>query len=169
MQTRRPSSRQCACGAQEECRAWDINELVFSAGMWPVYQPLLRADFTLFDSYVHQAGGGGGGGGGAEPFPDLPLHCWWGEGDRRVTKGMVQVRRGGTTARMRAQVACTLWAGAVTRERRGSCAQEWRRFTTGPVQLRSNPGNHLWPLHPEHKRRWLLEIVDVLDSQLAGA
>ena len=41
---------------QDECRGWDINELVFSSGMWPTYQPLLRADFTIFDEYQHSTG-----------------------------------------------------------------------------------------------------------------
>lgn len=36
---------------QEECRGWDVNEVVFSGAMWGTYQPLLRADFTLFDEY----------------------------------------------------------------------------------------------------------------------
>ena len=36
---------------QAECRDWDVNEVVFSAAMWPIYQPLMRADFTLFDQY----------------------------------------------------------------------------------------------------------------------
>lgn len=38
---------------KDECREWDISEVVFSAGMWPMYQPLLRADFTIFDEYEY--------------------------------------------------------------------------------------------------------------------
>eukprot|EP00873_Tetraselmis_striata_P042069 jgi/Tetstr1/462333/TSEL_007339.t1 len=34
---------------KDECREWDINSVIFSEGMWPMYQPILRADFTLFD------------------------------------------------------------------------------------------------------------------------
>jgi surfactin synthase thioesterase subunit len=57
----RPWRRQRELGeAQfvEECRGWDISEVVFSPAMWPQYQPLLRADFTLFDEYEfgHQGG-----------------------------------------------------------------------------------------------------------------
>jgi hypothetical protein len=40
--------------AQDEMRGWDISEVVFTPAMWPIYQPLLRADCTLFDSYVHK-------------------------------------------------------------------------------------------------------------------
>jgi surfactin synthase thioesterase subunit len=36
---------------QDECREWDINEVIFSKAMWPMYQPMLRADFTFFDQY----------------------------------------------------------------------------------------------------------------------
>lgn len=36
---------------REECRAWQINEVVFSSQMWATYEPLLRADFTCFDAY----------------------------------------------------------------------------------------------------------------------
>lgn len=39
---------------QEECRGWDVNELVFSEAMWGTYQPLMRADFQLFDQYVFE-------------------------------------------------------------------------------------------------------------------
>lgn len=41
----------------EECRGWDISDVVFSAGMWPMYQPLLRGDFTIFDEYEFQHAG----------------------------------------------------------------------------------------------------------------
>lgn len=36
---------------QDECRCWDVNDIVFSPALWPVYQSLLRADFSLFDQY----------------------------------------------------------------------------------------------------------------------
>jgi medium-chain acyl-[acyl-carrier-protein] hydrolase len=39
---------------KEECRGWDISELVFTPAMWPTYQPLLRADFTIFDEYEYK-------------------------------------------------------------------------------------------------------------------
>ena len=35
---------------QEECRRWDVQEVVFT-GIWKIYHPLMRADFCLFDSY----------------------------------------------------------------------------------------------------------------------
>lgn len=38
---------------QEECRGWDVNELVFSAALWPVYHSIMRSDFSLFDQYEY--------------------------------------------------------------------------------------------------------------------
>lgn len=57
--------------------------MVFSAGLWPLYQPLLRADFRLFDEYELR-------------WPVAPLlHCpvttFYGSRDRRVKEHMVQV------------------------------------------------------------------------------
>lgn len=42
---------------QEECRAWDVNEVVFLPAMWSAFEPLMRADFTLFDQYRFQHDG----------------------------------------------------------------------------------------------------------------
>lgn len=73
---------------QEECRGWDINEAVFSPGMWDMYQPMLRADFQLFDEYtpsntLAEAQ--------AAPLTHN-MRLFWGQSDRRVTGKMVQVR-----------------------------------------------------------------------------
>lgn len=40
-----------------ECRAWGISEAVFTPGVWEDYEPLLRADFRLFDEYDFVRGG----------------------------------------------------------------------------------------------------------------
>ena len=45
------------CLPADECRAWDVNELVFSGAMWPTYQKILRADFSLFDTYAYGRAG----------------------------------------------------------------------------------------------------------------
>ena len=68
--------------------------MVFSAGLWGMYQPLLRADFRLFDEYQmgpDEAQQGGEGAGGA-PLLDCPLTTFYGSRDRRVKEHMVQVR-----------------------------------------------------------------------------
>ncbi|EEA07051.1 uncharacterized protein CMU_034370 [Cryptosporidium muris RN66] len=36
---------------KEECRRWGINNEVFRKGIWEEFEPLLRSDFHLFDSY----------------------------------------------------------------------------------------------------------------------
>lgn len=43
---------------QDECRGWDINDLVFTPALWGTYQHLMRSDFQLFDSYKFQHEGG---------------------------------------------------------------------------------------------------------------
>lgn len=52
----------------------------------PHLQPLMRADFTLFDEYEHTHEG-------AAPFA-FPVTAFWGSCDRRIKHQMVQVRRG---------------------------------------------------------------------------
>jgi hypothetical protein len=104
---------------QDECRGWDISDVVFSAGMWGMYQPMLRADFKLFDEYApssssssdHHGNGNacsdgvskdsaaanGSGGNGVmsssqqERAFSFPMRLFWGKQDRRVTQAMVQV------------------------------------------------------------------------------
>lgn len=48
--------------------------------MQPMYQPLLRADFTMFDEYEFS--------GDTTPF-DVPIHAFWGTKDRRVKEDHV--------------------------------------------------------------------------------
>lgn len=67
---------------QEECRGWDISDVVFSAAMWPTYQPLLRADFTIFDEYEFNHGGA--------PAFGFPVFSYWGRSDRRVKEKHVR-------------------------------------------------------------------------------
>ncbi|KAK9813306.1 hypothetical protein WJX72_012248 [[Myrmecia] bisecta] len=66
---------------KEECRGWDVNEVVFSAGLWPTYHSMMRADFTLFDAYEYQHTG-------KPPF-SFPMTTFWGSRDRRITASMV--------------------------------------------------------------------------------
>lgn len=50
--------------------------------MWPTYQPLLRADFTMFDEYTftHTS---------SPPF-EFPFMTFWGTRDRRVKEAHVR-------------------------------------------------------------------------------
>ncbi|KAF5835551.1 Alpha/Beta hydrolase protein [Dunaliella salina] len=72
-----------------ECRGWDINDAVFQ--MWALFEPMLRADFHIFDSYKLQDPI-------PAPFDNLPIHAFWGTADKRVKKEMVQGWRAFTTA-----------------------------------------------------------------------
>ena len=38
---------------KDECRTWDINEVIFQPSMWAVYKGLLQDDFNLFDEYSY--------------------------------------------------------------------------------------------------------------------
>ena len=38
---------------QEECKLWDVNQVVLREDVWATFEPLLRADFSLFDQYKH--------------------------------------------------------------------------------------------------------------------
>ncbi|KAG2437450.1 hypothetical protein HXX76_006100 [Chlamydomonas incerta] len=143
----RPWRQQRSLGThefQEEVRGWDVNEVVFTPDMWKMYEPILRADFKLFDEYQAQPGcsGGGGGGGGvaggaaghaaaaAAPFDGLPITAFFGTLDRRVTPALM--------------------AG-------------WARVTSGPFQLLPVEGNHLWPLNDrDAKAAWLEAVVAAL-------
>ncbi|KAI8463499.1 MAG: Alpha/Beta hydrolase protein [Monoraphidium minutum] len=141
-------------GGLEECRGWDINEVVFSPDLWPAFQPLLRADFRLFDEYARrpapgsppaaaptaadepgQQGRGQEEAAAAAPFA-FPITAFWGERDRRITERMVQ---------------------------------GWSRFTAGGFELVALAGaNHLWPsTSKDAKREWLARIARGMEDAAA--
>ena len=154
--------RACAPHGQEECRGWDVNEVVFSDAMWPVYHGLMRADFKLFDEYEHTHEGNGpcilrvvvsmtaelpsrtssivavdltcsrGCSADTQPF-EFPIVAYWGSKDRKITEAMVS---------------------------------GWRNFTTGSFQLFMIQGTHLWPLVKEAKSQWLTSIVNHIEQHL---
>lgn len=64
-----------------ECRAWNINEIVFSDAMWKVYEPLLRADFRCFNDYPVAS---------EAEFDDFPIRLIYGTTDSRCTKAVVE-------------------------------------------------------------------------------
>eukprot|EP00198_Chlamydomonas_reinhardtii_P005211 XP_001694547.1 predicted protein [Chlamydomonas reinhardtii] len=140
----RPWRQQRSLGTadfqQEEVRGWDVNEVVFSPDMWQMYEPILRADFKLFDEYQMLPSGSSpvavGRTGGAlhdvAVFDDLPITAFYGTRDRRVTPALME---------------------------------GWQRFTTGPFQLLAVPGNHLWPLNDrDSKAAWLACVVAALQD-----
>jgi surfactin synthase thioesterase subunit len=69
---------------QEECRTWDINPSVFRPGIWEAFQPMLRADFQLFDEYVHEGEGPGGA------VFQCPIVGYAAQNDRYISRELVE-------------------------------------------------------------------------------
>lgn len=76
-----------------ECRRWNVNEVVFRAGVWEQYQPLLRADFSLFDQYKFEHEGEG-------KFA-WDLTVYRGRGDGMITRAMCEGWKGQTSGRFK--------------------------------------------------------------------
>jgi medium-chain acyl-[acyl-carrier-protein] hydrolase len=75
---------------KEECRGWDIAEIVFSNAMWPMYHPLLRADFTIFDEYEYTHKDKNTHNEDSVRIITCPLYTFWGTSDRRVKEHHVK-------------------------------------------------------------------------------
>jgi surfactin synthase thioesterase subunit len=56
--------------------------LLADAHMWATYEPLMRADFRLFDEYVYHRAGDA-------PF-EFPITAFYAVADRKVTPAMVR-------------------------------------------------------------------------------
>ncbi|EFJ44187.1 hypothetical protein VOLCADRAFT_118842 [Volvox carteri f. nagariensis] len=143
----RPWRQQRALGDadfQEEVRGWDVNEVVFTPDMWQLYEPILRADCTVFDEYelqpddpykydARQAADADSVAGLAplEPF-DFPIEAFWGNTDRRVRSELVA---------------------------------PWARYTRAGFRLTEVAGNHLWPINNrEAKTAWLNQVVQAMNQ-----
>lgn len=58
--------------------------MVFNGEMWKRFEPLLRSDFTIFDSYQWRHN--------TEPPFAFPIHAFWGTEDKRITQELVKVK-----------------------------------------------------------------------------
>jgi surfactin synthase thioesterase subunit len=67
---------------QTECRAWQCNEVLFTPVVWEQYEPIIRADFALFDTY-HMAHG--------RPSLLTPVHGWAAEDDARCPRLLMEL------------------------------------------------------------------------------
>jgi medium-chain acyl-[acyl-carrier-protein] hydrolase len=65
---------------QEECRKWDVQEIVFT-GIWKIYHPLMRADFCLFDSYENDL---------QEKTFTSDVTAFHGTNDKMISRSMVE-------------------------------------------------------------------------------
>ena len=66
---------------KEECRGWDVNTVVFAPSNWPTYSPIMRDDFTLFDSYVYSPA--------PAPLP-VPVRAFYAAADKRIKQHHVE-------------------------------------------------------------------------------
>ena len=68
---------------REESLGWDVNEIVFSDGMWNQFKDIMYNDFHLFDEYEH---------GRADDAPfDFPLTTFFATHDKKVKKHHVEL------------------------------------------------------------------------------
>eukprot|EP00440_Ansanella_granifera_P067391 gb/GFBE01073097.1/.p1 GENE.gb/GFBE01073097.1/~~gb/GFBE01073097.1/.p1 ORF type:complete len:388 (+),score=112.55 gb/GFBE01073097.1/:1-1164(+) len=74
---------------KKEVKSWDnthfdgAGKVVFDEPAWKeTWEPMMRADFALFDEYKCQHAGA--------PKFDFPLHAWWCEGEHLIKKEMVE-------------------------------------------------------------------------------
>ena len=74
---------------KEECRGWDVNAVVFAPSNWPAYSPMMRDDFTLFDSYEYSPA--------PAPLP-VPVRAFYAAADKRVKQQHVEQWRRFTSA-----------------------------------------------------------------------
>ena len=67
---------------KDECRRWDVNELIFGS-MWDgIYHNLMRSDFHLFDKYDYTHLD-------KDNF-DFPMTVFYATGDKMITREMVE-------------------------------------------------------------------------------
>jgi len=74
---------------KEECRGWDVNAVVFAPPNWPTYSPMMRDDFTLFDSYAYSPA--------PAPLP-VPVRAFYAAADKRIKQRHVEGWRRFTSA-----------------------------------------------------------------------
>ncbi|MEW5298136.1 MAG: hypothetical protein WDW36_001289 [Sanguina aurantia] len=175
---------------QVECRGWDINETVFMPGLWEVYEPLLRADFRIFDEYTSSY---------QPPLlgpPTPPLlqrnqqqhtqqqqqqqqqQLDFSTTEREVCKASGDFARMTVEGKWECPAAASEPATAVfgfpivsfwgKHDRRVTeqMVRAWGRFSTGSFDCREIDGNHLWPLSSVPKMVWLQQVVKELGALL---
>jgi medium-chain acyl-[acyl-carrier-protein] hydrolase len=154
------------CGHQDECRQWDINDVVFTPAMWRVYEPLLRADFKLFDEYkyrdppvaaVGQGGPAPAAGVQGHGAPGPPA----GVGVNATASGEQVAASDGRRAPPPFEFPIlAFWGGADRRVGR-PMVERWRLFTAGRFEVVGLPrANHLWPSNNrEAKAAWLARVT----------
>mmetsp|Transcript_26860 Transcript_26860/g.45783 ORF Transcript_26860/g.45783 Transcript_26860/m.45783 type:complete len:327 (+) Transcript_26860:216-1196(+) len=121
---------------KEECRRWNVNEIVFTH-VWSVYHPLLRADFTLFDQYTHQHATSTTDDAEKKKF-NFPMTIFHAKHDGMITQSM-----------------CESWKEFIASSSSSSTDFE---------SIEIENGHHLFPLEKEQKSLWLKLIVKRLED-----
>ena len=132
---------------KDECRAWGMDEAAFGEKIWPVFEPLLRADFTLFDEYEYDENSHRRGVADErenekkQVFPRLLTLR--GTRDERITREAVSAWR--------------RFSFVDEKEEKNETEETYRH-----VELNDAP--HLLLTHPEFKSAWLNAVADALDT-----
>jgi len=82
-ESERPWTRNRTLGDEafkDEVRAWGASEVIFSPALWPVYLPVLRSDYSMFDEYAFE---------GLPGRPGTPIVAQWAGDDARITRDLV--------------------------------------------------------------------------------
>ena len=165
---------------QEECRGWDVSEVIFTPAMWSIYQSVMRADFTLFDSYTYTHAGKRSGLVDTPACSGLRAHaciaCLLQDGSATLKQAdaptsaaalltcscLAAAAAAAAAAAGEAKFSFPVHAFYGTKDRRISrqMVEGWAAHTTGAFQLTEIEGHHLWPLVKESKAHWLQLIVE---------
>jgi surfactin synthase thioesterase subunit len=133
---------------KEECRAWGMDEAAFGEKIWPVFEPLLRADFTLFDEYEY----------------DENSHRRGVEDEREKEKQKVFPRlltlRGTRDERITREAVSAWRRFSFVDEKEGKKNETEKTYRH--VELVDAP--HLLLTHPAFKSAWLNAVADALDA-----
>ena len=155
---------------RDECRAWGVDEAVFSPNAWRTFEPMLRADFALFDEYEHERERDEEVPAGARRLDAFPSHARGGGGDARrksIFPRLLTLR--GTKDERVTREAVLAW-------RRFSFADDTEaRFRENADGVARSPVSYrhvevegaphlLFTAAPAFKTAWLRAVVDALET-----
>lgn len=169
----KPAASLDSDGLQEECRAWGINEEVFSPDMWAMYEPILRGDFGIIDEYTFCEPGKGtlkrspGSSASTSPSnspkntkPAASFHAplgisatvFYAENDSRITEEHV---KGWEKIIMGSGLFSTSPSGFGTATNSGA-----------EFKVERIPGGHNFFYQAEARTRWMEVAIQILDKLL---
>ncbi|KAF6253165.1 Alpha/Beta hydrolase protein [Scenedesmus sp. NREL 46B-D3] len=160
---------------KDECRGWDISDVVFSAGMWDMYQPMLRADFKLFDEYTPSSCSSccNSSSNGSSSGSTSGHAC--SDSSSRDSLSDPAASSSGCDGPFPRQQQCRfscplrLFWGKQDRRVSQAMVQEWASYTSSTCSASSIDGNHLFPLQPAAKQHWLTQVAQSLAESLGSA